>query len=91
MALFRRFQAISGNFRQFQVILSDFGEPKPKKKLVLITKKRLGIAHLTLTKKVMSHSRDGPGVTAPLQTNIVPLTRLEIPPLVGISGPQQNI
>ena len=27
-----------------------------------------------LTKKVMSHSRDGPGVTAPLRTNIVPLT-----------------
>ena len=27
-----------------------------------------------LTKKVMSHSRDGPGVTAPLWTNIVPLT-----------------
>ena len=27
-----------------------------------------------LTKKVMSHSRDGPGVTAPLRTNIIPLT-----------------
>ena len=27
-----------------------------------------------LTKKVMSHSRDGPGVTAPSRTNIVPLT-----------------
>ena len=26
------------------------------------------------TKKVVSHSRDDPGVTAPLQTNIVPLT-----------------
>ena len=39
-----------------------------------------------LTKKVMSHSRDGPGVTAPLRTNIVPLTRvwnttLPLPPL----------
>ena len=34
-----------------------------------------------LTKKVMSHSRDGPGVTAPLQTNIVPLTKVcGIPP-----------
>ena len=29
-----------------------------------------------LTKKVMSHSRDGPGVTAPSRTNIVPLTRV---------------
>ena len=27
----------------------------------------------SLTKKVMSHSRDGPGVTAPLRTNILPL------------------
>ena len=27
-----------------------------------------------LTKKVMSHSRDGPGVTAPSRTNIAPLT-----------------
>ena len=27
-----------------------------------------------LAKKVMSHSRDGPGVTAPLRTNVVPLT-----------------
>ena len=34
-----------------------------------------------LTKKVMSHSRDGPGVTAPLRTNIVPLTGVWIPPL----------
>ena len=36
-----------------------------------------------LPKKVMSHSRDGPGVTAPLRTNIVPLTRVwvEYPPL----------
>ena len=29
-----------------------------------------------LTKKVVSHSRDGPGVRAPLRTNIVPLTRV---------------
>ena len=28
----------------------------------------------------MSHSRDGPGVTAPLRTNIVPLTRVWNPP-----------
>ena len=39
-----------------------------------------------LTKKVMSHSRGGPGVTAPLWTNIVPLTGvwntpLPLPPL----------
>ena len=35
-----------------------------------------------LTKKVMSHSRDGPGVTAPLPSNIVPLTTVwkESPP-----------
>ena len=39
----------------------------------------------------MSHSRDGPGVTAPLQTNIVPLTGvwntpppiIPFPPLTG--------
>ena len=29
-----------------------------------------------LAKQVMSHSRDSPGVTAPLRTNIVPLTRM---------------
>ena len=34
----------------------------------------------TLTKKVMLHSRDGPGVTAPLRTNIVPLTGVWNPP-----------
>ena len=33
-----------------------------------------------LAKKVMSHSRDGPGVTAPLLRNIVPLTRVWNPP-----------
>ena len=33
-----------------------------------------------LTKKVTSHSRDGPGVTAPLRTNIVPLTGVWNPP-----------
>ena len=33
-----------------------------------------------LTKKVMSHSRDGPAVTAPLWTNIVPLTGVWNPP-----------
>ena len=33
-----------------------------------------------LTKKVMSHLRDGPGVTAPSRTNIVPLTRVWNPP-----------
>ena len=32
------------------------------------------------TKKVMSHSRHGPVVTAPLQTNIVPLTAMWNPP-----------
>ena len=36
-----------------------------------------------LTKKVMSHLRDGPGVMAPLRTNIVPLTRVwNTPPSV---------
>ena len=49
-----------------------------------------------LRKKVMSHSRDGPGVTAPLRTNIVTLTgvwktpRSVTPPLKSpraISGP----
>ena len=34
-----------------------------------------------LTKKVMSHSRDGPGFTAPLRTNIVPLSAVWNPPL----------
>ena len=33
-----------------------------------------------LTKKVISHSRDGPGVTAPLRTNIVLLTGVWNPP-----------
>ena len=33
-----------------------------------------------LTKKVMSHSRDGPGVTAPSRTNIVALTGVWNPP-----------
>ena len=37
-----------------------------------------------LAKKVMSHSRDGPGVTAPLRTNIVPLTAVwNSPPSVA--------
>ena len=39
-----------------------------------------------LTKKVMSHSRDGPGVTAPLRTNSVPLTGVLNPPL-SVSHP----
>ena len=33
-----------------------------------------------LIKKVMSHSRDGPGVTTPLLTNTVPLTGVWHPP-----------
>ena len=33
-----------------------------------------------LTKKVLSHSRDGPGATAPLRTHIVPLTAVGDPP-----------
>ena len=33
-----------------------------------------------LTKKVMSHSRDGPGVTTPSRTNMVPLTGVWNPP-----------
>ena len=33
-----------------------------------------------LTTKVLSHSRDSLGVTAPLQTNIVPLTMMWNPP-----------
>ena len=36
-----------------------------------------------LAKKVMSHSRDGPGVTAALRTKIVPLTAVWNPPLWG--------
>ena len=34
-----------------------------------------------LTKKVMSRSHDGPGVTAPSRTNIVPFTGVWNPPL----------
>ena len=34
-----------------------------------------------LTQNVMSHSRDGPGVTAPLRTETVPLTGMWNPPL----------
>ena len=37
-----------------------------------------------LTKKVMSHSRDSPGVTAPSRTNIVPLTGVWNPPSVTL-------
>ena len=40
-----------------------------------------------LTKKVMSHLRDGPGVTAPSQTNIVPLTRVWNPPPPSVTPP----
>ena len=49
-----------------------------------------------LTKKVMSHSGDGPGVTAPLRTNIIPLTAVscvESPPplpLIVSSGPRKG-
>ena len=46
-----------------------------------------------LTKKVMSHSRDSPGVTAPLRTDIVPLRvpgvwnpPLPLPPLKKSQG-----
>ena len=45
-ALFRWFQAISGNLRQFHAILGNFGGPKPKKKKP-VKKKGLRIAHLT--------------------------------------------
>ena len=34
----------------------------------------------SLTKKVVLYLRDGPGVTAPLQTNIAPLTAVSNPP-----------
>ena len=37
-----------------------------------------------LAKQVMSHSRDGPGVTAPSRTNIVPLTAVWNPPPLPI-------
>ena len=40
-----------------------------------------------LTKKVMSHSRDGPGVTAPLETNIVPLMAVWNPPPLPLPPP----
>ena len=47
-----------------------------------------------LTKKVMSHLRDGPGVTAPLRTNIVPLTEVWNPALSvtppPLKSPRQN-
>ena len=40
-----------------------------------------------LTKKVMSHSGDGPGVTAPLRTKIVPLTAVWNPPPPSVNPP----
>ena len=40
-----------------------------------------------LTKKVMSHSRDGPGITAPSRTNIVPLTGVSNPPPPSVTPP----
>ena len=42
----------------------------------------LVVAHVlvVLKKQAMSHSGDGPGVTAPLRTNIVPLTGKWQPP-----------
>ena len=45
-----------------------------------------------LTKVVTSHSRDGPGVTAPLRTNIVPLTGVWNPPLPSppLKNPRLN-
>ena len=42
-----------------------------------------------LTKKVMSHLHDGPGVTAPSRTNIVPLTRVWNPP-PSVTPPLKN-
>ena len=48
----------------------------------------------SLTKQVMSHSRDGRGVTAPLRTNIVPLTGVWNPPplpLPPLKGPQLEV
>ena len=48
--------------------------PDPKVNLYAL------VSCLTLTKKAMSFSRDGPGVTAPLRTNIVPLTAVWNPP-----------
>ena len=39
---FRQFRAIFGNFGRFRAIFSDFGPPKPKKKPVLINKKKAG-------------------------------------------------
>ena len=44
-----------------------------------------------LTKKVMSHSPDGPGVTAPLRTNIIPLTAVWNPPPPPSVTPPQKI
>ena len=46
-----------------------------------------------LTKVVMSHLRDGPGVTAPSRTNIVPLTGVWNPPpsvTPPLKSPRQN-
>ena len=39
-----------------------------------------------LAKKVMSHSRDGPGVTEPSRTNIIPLTAVWSP-LPSVTSP----
>ena len=41
-----------------------------------------------LTKVVMSHSRDGPGVMAPSRTNVVPLTGVWNPP-PSVTPPQK--
>ena len=43
-----------------------------------------------LTKKAMSHSRDGPGVTAPLRINIVPLAGVWNPPPLPLPPPSLN-
>ena len=46
---------------------------------------------LPLTRKVMSHSRDGPGVTTPLLQNIVPLTGVWNPnPPPSVTPPLKN-
>ena len=43
-----------------------------------------------LTKVMMSHLRDGPGVTAPSRTNIVPLTGVWNPPPLPLPPPLKS-
>ena len=68
----------------------------PRAATVLSRKCCVDFSH-PLTKKVMSHLRDGLGVTAPLLTNIVPLIAVwnplpgvEVPPLSIARDPETS-